>query len=154
MPVGTALPASGPGVNLQLSSAMTLTGWVMISLFDALVLSGLSLGLACGISNAFNTMYAASLASVMGLPESALPYATRQKCCSRLICGCFTATFQFRREAARCFVGSDVQRLPQPTSGGPAPMAGPFHFWRTRFACSDHPSFLADGPSSPALFFS
>ena len=54
--VCTALPAPGPGVNLQLSCAMTLTGWIMISLFDSLVISSLSLGLVCGIANAFNTM--------------------------------------------------------------------------------------------------
>ena len=54
--VGAGLPASGLGVNLQLSCAMTLTGWIMISLFDSLVISSLNLGLVYGISNALNTM--------------------------------------------------------------------------------------------------
>eukprot|EP00903_Cladosiphon_okamuranus_P010126 g9589.t1 len=54
----SALPVSAIGVDLQLACAMTLTAWVAIALFDALVISRLSLSQACGISNAFNTIWA------------------------------------------------------------------------------------------------
>eukprot|EP00752_Nemacystus_decipiens_P013076 g11565.t1 len=54
----SALPASAIGVDLQLVTAMTLTSWVMVSFFDALVISGLSLNQATGISNSFNTIWA------------------------------------------------------------------------------------------------
>lgn len=50
------LPASALAVHITLSCVITLSAWVMISVFDVLVVSGLSLESVCGLGNAVTTL--------------------------------------------------------------------------------------------------
>eukprot|EP00752_Nemacystus_decipiens_P011511 g10221.t1 len=59
------LPASALEVHATLSCVITLSAWVMISVFDVLVVSGLSLESVCGFGNAVTTVWGAFSGTVL-----------------------------------------------------------------------------------------
>eukprot|EP00903_Cladosiphon_okamuranus_P012833 g11992.t1 len=59
------LPTSALEVHAALSCVITLSAWVMISVFDVLVVSGLSLESVCGFGNAITTVWGAFSGTVL-----------------------------------------------------------------------------------------
>eukprot|EP00752_Nemacystus_decipiens_P017717 g15885.t1 len=64
-PFISGLPTSAFAVYVQVSCAVTLSGWMVIGLLDAMVISGLSLSKCHGISNGINTIWAVFSGTVM-----------------------------------------------------------------------------------------